>query len=369
MRIDELIQKYIKLRPGTDNDILKSRCPFCKESGETFLVDKAKDTFFCYSCGKGGNPEAFCMDYLGMTFDEAKETVTGENAKANKSVSFERDQLLQINRDCGNIFYLSLRAKNAETKKAYDYAKENRALTDETLKKFAIGYAPKKSNLYEELKGRGHSDEILKRSMLFNDKNQSKFFDRLMFPIMDENGSPVGFGGRVLGDGTPKYLNSSESELFTKRHHLYGLNFAKDTKENYFLMCEGYMDVIAMHQAGFDNAVATLGTAVTSDHAKLIKKYKNEVVLCYDSDEAGINAAKKAILVLEEQGVSCRVLSMEPYKDPDEYIKNLGRKLFQRKIDEAMPSQMFYQKHLSNFSKEKEKEDKEKYLALLSRYF
>ena len=162
-----------------------------------------------------------------------------------------------------------------------------------------------------------------------------KFWNRVIFPIMDGNHKVIAFGGRVMGDGKPKYLNSPETKIFEKSRNLYGLNFARSTKENYFLICEGYMDVIALHQAGFTNAVASLGTALTSQHANLIKRYVNQVYLTYDSDEAGIKAALRAVALMREAGVSTRIVNMEPYKDPDEFIKNLGADAYKQRIEEA----------------------------------
>lgn len=168
-----------------------------------------------------------------------------------------------------------------------------------------------------------------------------KFWNRVMFPIMDVNNRVIGFGGRVMGDGKPKYLNSPETRLFDKSRNLYGLNYARTSREKFLLICEGYMDVIAMHQAGFTNAVASLGTALTPGHASLIKRYADQVILTYDSDGAGVRAALRAIPILKEAGISCKVLNLEPYKDPDEFIKNLGPEEFRQRVDKARNSFLF----------------------------
>ena len=242
-----------------------------------------------------------------------------------------------------NYFYYQLRTENG--KQAMEYLK-GRQLSDETIKGFALGFANKYSNdLYRYLKNKGVSDELLRESGLMNVDEKhgmyDKFWNRVMFPIQDVNGRVIGFGGRVMGDGKPKYLNSPETKVFDKSRNLYGLHIARTTRKKYLLVCEGYMDVISMHQAGFKNAVASLGTALTSQHAALLKRYTNEVVLTYDSDEAGVKAALRAIPLVKAAGLSARVLNMRPYKDPDEFIKAKGAEAFQERIDQAENSFLF----------------------------
>ena len=195
-----------------------------------------------------------------------------------------------------------------------------------------------RGELHKYLKGLGYSDEILKQTGLvkFSEKGTyDTFWNRVIFPIIDVHRNVIGFGGRILGEGNPKYLNSPESIIFKKGQNLYGLNFAKSSSEDYFLLCEGYMDVIALHQAGFKNVIASLGTALTLGHVRLIKKYKQKIIITYDSDNAGVNAAKKAIPILRELGISVRVLNMKPFKDPDEFIVNLGKEKFLERIENA----------------------------------
>ncbi len=220
----------------------------------------------------------------------------------------------------------------------------NRELTDETIRRFGLGFAGKSGGLYQYLKGKGYDDGVLKETGLFTIEERGardKFWNRVMFPIMDVNNRVIGFGGRVMGDGTPKYLNSPETKIFDKSRNLYGLNYARTSREDYLLVCEGYMDVIALQQAGFTNSVASLGTALTSQHANLLKRYTNRVVLTYDSDGAGIRAALRAIPLLKEAGISTKVLNMKPYKDPDEFIKNLGAEEFRKRIEGARNSFLF----------------------------
>ena len=208
------------------------------------------------------------------------------------------------------------------------------------LKAFGLGYSNKYSDdLYKYLKGKGYKDDILTKAGLISyDERQGvydKFWNRVMFPIMDTNNRVVGFGGRVMGDAKPKYLNSPETDIFDKSRNLYGLNRARRSKKTYFLLCEGYMDVISLHQAGFDNAVASLGTALTNGHASLIKRYVNEVYLTYDSDDAGTRAALRALPILRDAGITARIIRMEPYKDPDEFVKNMGAEAFEERIRKA----------------------------------
>ena len=226
-----------------------------------------------------------------------------------------------------------------------NYLRE-RQLTDETIHRFGLGYANKTADdLVRYLKGKGYSEELIREAGLCNTDEKhgmyDKFWNRLMFPIEDINHRVIGFGGRVMGDGKPKYLNSPETPIFDKSRNLYGLNFARSSRKGNIILCEGYMDVIAMHQAGFNQAVASLGTAFTLGQAGLLKRYTKEVLLSYDSDGAGVKAALRAIGILKEAGLTGRVINLEPYKDPDEFIKNLGAEVFQERIDNAENSFLF----------------------------
>ena len=254
-----------------------------------------------------------------------------------------RQQLLDVNKEAGKYYYMLLRSPNGQA--AYEYFKK-RGLSDDTMKKFGLGYADKYSDdLYRYLKQKGYSDELLRDSGLVSyDERRGghdKFWNRAMFPIMNVHHKVIGFGGRVMGDGEPKYLNSPETALFDKSRNLYGLNLARTTKEPQLLLCEGYMDVIALHQAGFDNAVASLGTSLTSGHANLLSRYTKEVYLTFDSDAAGVKAALRAIPILGEAGITAKVIDMSPYKDPDEFIKALGAKEYRERILKAENSFLF----------------------------
>ena len=248
-----------------------------------------------------------------------------EYSKEAKAQADLRAALLEINKMAANYFYYQL--KQPQGQQGCQYLM-GRGLTEQTIRRFGLGYSNKTSNdLYQFLRSKGYEDSILKETGLVTIEERGardKFWNRVMFPIMDVNNRVIGFGGRVMGDGEPKYLNSPETKLFDKSRNLYGLNYARLSREKFILLCEGYMDVIAMHQAGFTNAVASLGTAFTSQHAALLKRYTDQVVLTYDSDGAGVKAALRAIPILKSVGMSVRVLNMRPYKDPDEFIKNLG---------------------------------------------
>ena len=258
------------------------------------------------------------MQYENYTFTEALQHLADrcgvelpkmEYSARAKQQAEEKAALLQINKEAAQYFYYQLRTEKG--KKAYQYLTD-RGLTPETMKHFGLGYSDKYSNdLYRYMKKKGYRDTLLKESGLFNvDEKRGmydKFWNRVIFPIMDVNSRVIGFGGRVMGEGKPKYLNSPETKIFDKSRNLYGLHAARSSRKKYLILCEGYMDVIAMHQAGFTNAVASLGTALTSGHASLLKRYTDEVLLLYDSDEAGIRAAIRGIPILKEAGISARV--------------------------------------------------------------
>ena len=266
-----------------------------------------------------------------------------EMTAAQKREADRRTLLFEINKEAAKYFYSLLRSPRGQN--AYNYFKK-RELSDETMQKFGLGYSDQYSNdLYNYLRKKGYTDDVLKDTGLVTIDEarggRDKFWNRAMFPIMDVHNKVIGFGGRVMGDGEPKYLNSPETRIFDKSRNLYGLNIARSTRKNQLLLCEGYMDVIALHQAGFDNAVASLGTALTSGHASLLKRYTKEVYLTYDSDGAGVKAALRAIPILKEVGIVTKVINMRPYKDPDEFIKALGAEAYQERIDQAENSFMF----------------------------
>ena len=347
--IVDVISQYVSLKKKGANYF--GLCPFHNEKSPSFSVSPSKQMYYCFGCGAGGNVITFVMEYENYSFVEAvkyladragitlPEMEDSREAKARRDL---KNTLLEINRLAANYFYYQL--KQPQGRPGYEYLK-NRKLTDETITHFGLGFANKvPDDLYRYMRSKGYSDSILKETGLFfieERGSRDKFWNRVMFPILDVNNRVIGFGGRVMGDGEPKYLNSPETKLFDKSRNLFGLNFARKSREKYLLICEGYMDVIAMHQAGFTNAVASLGTAFTAQHAILLKRYTEQAILTSDSAGAGVRAALRAIPILKDAGISVKVLNMKPYKDPDEFIKNLGKEEFQKRIDGAVNSFMF----------------------------
>lgn len=347
--IVDVISGYVKLQKKGSNYF--GLCPFHNEKSPSFSVSPQKQMYYCFGCGAGGNVITFLMKYESYTFPEALKVLADragvklpevEYSKEERAKADRRSVLLEINKLAANYFYYQLH--QPQGKIGYEYF-QSRQLSDDTIRRFGLGFANKtSSDLYQYLRSKGYGDDILKDTGLVTVEERGshdKFWNRVMFPIMDVNNRVIGFGGRVMGEGTPKYLNSPETLIFDKSRNLYGLNYARTSREKYILACEGYMDVIAMHQAGFTNAVASLGTAFTSQQAALLKRYTDTVILTYDSDGAGIRAALRAIPILKEVGISARVLSLKPYKDPDEFIKNMGADAFRERIREAQNSFLF----------------------------
>lgn len=353
--IVDVISGYVKLqRKGSSYFGL---CPFHNEKSPSFSVSPGKQMYYCFGCGAGGNVITFLMEYENYSFVEALQALADranielpqlEYSKEAKEQADLRATLLEVNKEAAKYFYYQLRQKQGQ--QAMQYLK-NRELSDDTIHRFGLGFSDKYNNgLYKYLKGKQYSDEILRQSGLFNiDERRGmsdKFWNRVIYPIMDVNHRVIGFGGRVMGDAKPKYLNSPETKIFDKSRNLYGLNFARTSRKRNLIICEGYMDVISMHQAGFTNAVASLGTALTSQQASLMKRYTDEVLIIYDSDEAGVKAALRAIPLLKEAGIATKVINLRPYKDPDEFIKNMGKEAFQERLDHGMNSFLFEVKSL-----------------------
>lgn len=347
--IVDVISGYVKLQKKGSSYF--GLCPFHNEKSPSFSVSPGKQMYYCFGCGAGGNAITFVMEYENYSFTEALQLLADragialpkqEMSQEERQQEDVKKRLLEVNKLAANYFYYQL--KHPQGQDGYDYLKK-RQLTDETILRFGLGYANKTSDdLYRYLKSKGYEDGFLKESGLVTVEERGgrdKFWNRVMFPILDVNNRVIGFGGRVMGDGTPKYLNSPETRLFDKSRNLFGLNYARTSREKYLLICEGYMDVIALHQAGFTQAVASLGTAFTVQHAALLKRYTGQVILTYDSDEAGTKAALRAIPILREAGISIKVLNMKPYKDPDEFIKNLGAEEFRQRIAQAKNSFLF----------------------------
>lgn len=374
--IVDIIGGYVRLQKKGSSYF--GLCPFHNEKSPSFSVSPNKQMYYCFGCGAGGNVFTFIMEYENQTFPEAVKILAdragialpeAELTEEQKRERNKRQLLLEINKTAANYFYYQLNGDQGQQAREY---LENRRLSKETQIHFGLGYASKYSNdLYLYLKKKGYQDQILKETGLltYDEKRgaHDKFWNRVMFPIMDVNNRVIGFGGRVMGDGTPKYLNSPETMLFDKSRNLYGLNYARTSRKPYMIICEGYMDVIAMHQAGFTNAVASLGTAFTTQHSVLLKRYTQEVRLAYDSDGAGQKAALRAIPILKSAGINVRVIHMDPYKDPDEFIKNLGTEAFQERIDAAESSFMFEISVLEKNYKQSDPEGRASFMKAMAR--
>lgn len=350
--IIEIISQYVNLNKKGNSYF--GLCPFHNEKTPSFSVSQDKQMYYCFGCGAGGNVITFIMEYENYSFIEALKFLSERvhislpkpeiSDQMRKEMNYKQ-QLLDVNKEAARYFYYQLNTELG--KKPLDYLID-RGTSKEIRKKFGIGFALFfRDDLYKYLKNKNFSDKIMIDSgLIVEDKGKTgemydRFFNRIMFPIFDVHNRVIGFGGRALGDGMPKYLNSPETKLFDKSKNLYGLNLARTSRKNYIILVEGYMDVIALHQAGFDNVVASLGTAFTKGQSILLKRYTNEVAIAYDSDTAGKNATLKAIPILEESDISIRVLNLSPYKDPDDFIKSKGVEAFESLISSSLSSFMF----------------------------
>ena len=374
--IVDVISGYVKLQKKGANYF--GLCPFHNEKSPSFSVSPQKQMYYCFGCGAGGNVITFVMEYENYTFPEALKVLADragvhlpevEYSKEERAKADRRSTLLEINKLAANYFYYQLHQPHG--KLGYDYFR-GRELSDDTIRRFGLGFANKTSNdLVQYLRSKGYSPELIHEAGLCNVDEKhgmyDKFWNRVIFPIEDINHRVIGFGGRVMGDGTPKYLNSPETPIFDKSRNLYGLNFARTSRKGNIILCEGYMDVISMHQAGFDQAVASLGTAFTLGQASLLKRYTKEVLLSYDSDGAGVKAALRAIGILKEAGLTGKIISLEPYKDPDEFMKNLGKEAFQERIDHAENSFLFEIRMLEKEYNLSDPEDKTRFHREIAR--
>lgn len=343
------IKDYIsrKVELTKNGEFYIGKCPFHKSKVSSFIVDEKNQTYGCFECGRAGDIFDFIMKYYKKSFSDAVCRVammTGIEIKKDildKQFYRRQKQIIDINRAAKEFYQKSLYANNS----ALDYMK-NRNLETNTLEKFGIGYADSAVHIYDELIKQGFMEEDIMLSGLVAGKDKygnvlkekeryDKFYNRIIFPILNENDVVIGFGGRIIGDKKPKYINSPETIVYNKSSNLFGLNVARHSSSDYFLLCEGFMDVISMHQAGFDNAIASLGTSLTMSQIIKLSKYKKKVILTYDSDEPGLKAAKRAITMLESCDMEIKVLDLNPYKDPDEFIGKLGNTKFEKRINEA----------------------------------
>ena len=342
--IVDVVSQYVHLNKRGGAYI--GLCPFHNEKTPSFHVQRSKQLFHCFGCGVGGDVISFLERYENLTFPEALQMLAEregirlekqEPTPEQRQRRERKEKLLEIQREAGKYYYRQLASDKGREGQLYF---KKRGLSSATIARFGLGYAGGYSdNLYRFLKNKGYRDDLLRDSglvaMSVEKGVHDRFWNRVMFPITDMNAKIIAFGGRVLGDGKPKYLNSPETDIFDKSRTWYGLHLAKRSREKFFILCEGYMDVIALHQAGFDNAIASMGTALTPGHAAVLKRYVSEAYLSYDSDGAGRKAALRAIPILKEAGISCRVIRLAPYKDPDELIRALGAQEYRSRIEQA----------------------------------
>ena len=342
--IEELIGRYVTLKRTGAN--LVGRCPFHSEKTPSFTVTPAKRMFYCFGCQAGGSALTFVQKIENMDFAEAVEHLATRaglplprESGAPEEKGVPRKRVLEMNLEAARFFRACLFDPRIGAV-GMDYFKRQRRLSEATIKHFGLGFAPNDFGaLRRHMHQKGYTDDELIAAYLCGRSQKGNVYDlfrnRVMFPIIDTSGNVVAFGGRVMDDSKPKYLNSSDTPAFKKSRHLFALNYAKSCCSERVILCEGYMDVIALHAAGFENAVATLGTAITADHARILSKYTQRVVISYDADEAGQNAANKAMRMLGEVGMDVRVLKLNGAKDPDEYIQKFGPDRFRRVLEES----------------------------------
>lgn len=341
-RIEEVISMYVTLKRAGSR--LVGLCPFHSEKTPSFTVFTDTNSYHCFGCGAGGDVITFVMaaenlDYLGaLEFLCNRVGMKMPDTDGEKSESGRRRRFYDMNREAARFFHASLSKPGAEN--AVDYLINRRKLPKSAITRFGIGYAPDSFDaLRSHMISLGYKDEELKEAFLCGKSKTGKYFDyfrgRIMFPIIDNFGNVIAFGGRAIGDKEPKYLNSSDTPVFKKSRNLYSLNFARTCCSDELILCEGYMDVIGVNLAGLSNAVATLGTALTTDQARIMAKYTKKVVIAYDSDGAGVAATKRAIPMLTDAGLEVRVLHMDGAKDPDEYVKKFGAEKFRALVAES----------------------------------
>ena len=355
MRTDiaTLIGSYISLKRAGAN--LKGLCPFHSEKTPSFTVYPADNSFYCFGCGAGGDPITFIRKRENLDYPDAVEflaqragiTIVRDERTPTVGVpKFDRKRMLQMNVDAAKYFNRCLFSDNPDAKAALAYFTEVRGLSTATIKHFGLGFAPNSFDTFSKyMLAKGYTFEELEAGFLCGKSEKVRYYDafrnRIMFPIIDVSGNVIAFGGRVMDDSKPKYKNSSDTPVFKKSRNLFALNFARHHCAETMILCEGYMDVIAMHSAGFENAVATLGTAITTEQARMMSRYTKKVIISYDADEAGQKAAMRAVKMLTDVGLDVSILKVPGAKDPDEYIKKFGADKF-RQVLNASKSKFDY---------------------------
>ena len=345
--IVDVVSGYVRLGKKSGSNLF-GLCPFHSEKTPSFSVSPDKQIYHCFGCGKGGGVINFIMEIENLTFPEAVEFLARRvnmpmPEQENDAESRKRARMLALNKDAARFFYEQLSTPAGQSAREY---MAKRRIGGATAKNFGIGFAPDSwDSLRNAMKAKGYNDFEMADAGLVRRGKTSGFYDtfrnRLMFPVIDVRGNVIGFSGRILGDGEPKYMNSPETLVFNKSRNLFALNLAKKSKSGYIILSEGNIDVVSLHQAGFDSAVASLGTSLTPEQARLLSRYTNQVIIAYDNDGAGIKAAQRAIGILEKLDVKVKVLRMTGAKDPDEFIKLKGPDAF-RNLLEASENQVDY---------------------------
>ena len=338
--IEEVVGQYVNLKRSGSN--MFGLCPFHGEKTASFSVAPDKGIYYCFGCHKGGGAVNFMMEVEGLSYPDAVRKLAQRAGmevpedEQYQSRYRKQERLWALMKEAGRFFNEQLYTPAGA--QCLEYV-QKRGLSKSIVTRFGIGFAPNSWNaLVDAMRKKGYTDEELREADLVGEKNgriYDRFRNRLMFPIIDVRGNVIGFGGRVLDDSTPKYLNSNETLIFNKRKNLFGMNFAKKTKEDYMILVEGNVDVVTLHQYGFDNAVASLGTSLTEDQVTLLARYTEQVVLTYDADEAGQRAAQRAIPMLEKAGIRVKVLRMKDAKDPDEFLHKFGPAKFRLLLEDS----------------------------------
>jgi DNA primase len=338
--IEDVVGQHVTLKRSGAN--LFGLCPFHGEKTASFSVNPTKGIYYCFGCHKGGGAINFQMEIEGLSYPDAVRALAKRvgmevpEDEQYQSRYRQQERLWALMKEAARFFHAQLYTPAGEQCLEYTC---KRGLSKAIITNFGIGFAPNSWNaLVDAMRKKGYTDQELRDADLVGEKNgriYDRFRNRLMFPIIDVRGNVIGFGGRVLDDSKPKYLNTSETLIFNKRKNLFGMNLAKKTKQEYMILVEGNIDVVTLHQYGFDNAVASLGTSLTEEHAALLSRYTEQIVLTYDGDEAGQRATKRAIPMLEKVGIRVKVLNMRDAKDPDEFLHKFGPEAFRQLLEES----------------------------------
>ncbi len=343
--LPSLIGSYVTLKRAGTN--MTGLCPFHSEKTPSFTVFTASNSFYCFGCGAGGDAITFVRRMENLEYPDAIEVLAKRagitvrhTIEASGGKKYDRARFYEMNRDAARFFHANLHKDTSNARAAMDYLRNKRGLSAATVTHFGLGYAPAEYGVFSDyMKSKGYREDELIDGFLCGRSEKGRLYDafrnRVMFPIIDLTGNIIAFGGRVMDDSLPKYKNSSDTPVFKKSRNLFALNFARTACAEQLILCEGYMDVIALHAAGFTNAVATLGTALTEEQARMISRYTKKVIISYDMDEAGRRAADRAVRMFSEVGLDVKLLKLQDAKDPDEYIKKFGADKFRRNLEES----------------------------------